>query len=67
MGCQADSETTVLKGMVGTGNEATSPAMDCNGVVASPHLYLGGFLNHISYGPQVRAPSIRLPVHNVEL
>ena len=46
--CQAGSETTVLRGTVGPGNEATSPAVHHNGVVASPHLYLGGFLNHIS-------------------
>ena len=39
VGCQADS--AIIAGAetwVGLGNEATSPAVDHNGVVASPHL-----------------------------
>ena len=47
--------------------DATSPAMDHNGVIASPHLYHDDLLNDISDCFGVRAPSIRLPVHNVEL
>ena len=45
----------------------TSPAMDHNGVVASPHLYHDDLLNDIGDCFGVRAPSIRVPVHNVKL
>ena len=48
-------------------SKVTSPAVDYNRVSAGPPLYLGHLLNDISNGLQVRAPSIRLPVHNVEL
>ena len=47
--------------------DATSPAMDHNGVIASSHLYHDDLLNDISDCFGVRAPPIRVPVHNVEL
>ena len=48
-------------------SKVTSPAVDYNRVSAGPPLYLGHLLNDTSDGLQVRAPPIRVPVHNVEL
>ena len=42
-------------------------AVDDNGVVPSPPLYFGHFLDHISDGLEVGAPSIRCPVGDMEL
>ena len=42
-------------------------AVDDNGVVSSPPLYFGHFLNHISDGLKIGAPSIRCPVGDMEL
>ena len=42
-------------------------AVDDNGVVPSPPLYFGHFLNHISDGLEVGAPSIGCPVGDMEL
>ena len=42
-------------------------AVDDNGVVSSPPLYFGHFLNHISDGLEVGAPSIGCPVGDMEL
>ena len=57
----------VERGEVSYYVKVTSPAVDYNRVSAGPPLYLGHLLNDISDGLQVRAPSIRLPVHNVKL
>jgi len=45
----------------------TSPAVDHNGVIASPPLHLGHLLNDVSDSLQVWAPPIRAPVDDVEL
>ena len=43
------------------------PAVDCDGVIASPPLYFGHFINHGSHYFQIRAFPIRSPVGNLEL
>ena len=43
------------------------PAMDCDGVVASPPLDFSHFINHGSHCFQIRAFPIRSPIGDLEL